>query len=117
MQNYTLLTIVSFWFCFSIFPFVQIVSGVFQFVQNLFYSFKYDTFYNKKDEKSIYPFSDLTEEEPLLVLVSACNNVDDDRSANQGSDGVEGNDSALAREEADEVTDECDNRSAEHRGG
>jgi len=29
-----------FLFCFSFFPFVQIVSGVFQFVQNLFYSFK-----------------------------------------------------------------------------
>ena len=53
----------------------------------------------------------------MSVFVSACNNVDDDRSANQGSDGVEGNDSALTREEADEIADECDNRSAEHRGG
>lgn len=40
LQNYIILNNVAFRFCFSIFPFVQIVSAVFQFVQNLSISFK-----------------------------------------------------------------------------
>ena len=48
------------------------------------------------------------------MLVALGNDVDDDGTAHDGGDGIEGDDARLARQEADGIADEGNDGSAEH---